>query len=132
MWHLQQFMGRLPTKSAKQMVGSCPFDAHREPCQLFFQPLLLPAPTQHASVFWVGKERNGPLWQHPTGWRTQMLTHMLSLFRKAETAEPQSSLLALSCAILEEGYVGKMKLFLLPSSIHPTQAFFLFCCDCML
>lgn len=65
----------------------------------------LSLPLSHAilnSVFWMGWERGGSLWQHPTPWGSQVLTH--SHYPPWEKSWAKKSLLALSCDTLEEGW----------------------------
>ena len=100
-------------ESAKSSVESmslwCPLRA-----QQTFLPWLSPLPAgQHTSLFWMGEERSGSLWQHPTH-PEKLDTHQ----------SPERSLLAVRCTALKEGR-SRVKQFLLSSLFIISDFFFL-------
>ena len=103
-------------ESAKSLVGSvslwCPLRAHQTSL-----PKLSPLPAvQHTLLFWMGQERSGYLWQHPTHpgkLDTHSKTHT---FPHGRNQSPIRSLLAMRCTTLKEG-TGRVKQLLLYSSL---------------
>ena len=78
----------------------------------------------HDSVPWMMWERSSPLLLHPAQLRN-LGTHSHTLtFSCRRNHGSRSSLLTLSCATLEEGDVGKAKLFFLLSPMYPNLYFF--------
>lgn len=79
----------------------------------------------HNSVLWKGKQRNGPLWQNPQSWESWVLTDSYIAPWKKYWAK--KVFLGTELCYLGWGDVYKVKLFLLPSPMHPNLQFFLFC-----
>lgn len=76
---------------------------------------------QHTLVFWMGWEKNGPLWQHlsklgKAGEVKHSLRHSYLLCGRNHWL--RQSLLALRCAALGEGRGGQSKTISLLSSLH--------------
>ena len=114
----------LSTESVRQLVGSASFIC-LEPWLLFSQPCT--APQSCSSRLWMGLERNETLWQHPAqlgrpGAHLLLSPPAPALFPK-KLGEKRAPL-ALSCATLGSGDIGKVKLFFLLSPVCSISDFF--------
>lgn len=94
---------------------------------------VLPAPPhlqvrQYRSVFWVGENEVSLFGSILHSWGNQALAH--AHFHGRNHMSLAGSFLALSCTTLKERWQGDVKLFLLPSSMHPILT--CFCSNSML
>lgn len=71
------------------VVGSASFSCLIRVLSALSQPLLSLSCVAQNSLFWVGEERNGPLWQHSAQLEEPLLTHHsnFSWWERSEAAK---------------------------------------------
>ena len=87
-------------------------------------PSLFP-PSNNApldSVLWMGQKINEPLWKHLHSWGSWKIIHVL--FPLQENSQAKISLGPKLCCLGGDSDVDKVKIFLLPSPMHPNSYLF--------